>query len=298
VVFTGLCAGLIFCPEAFKPIQGSFKNFTPVFLGGMAILVLNLFDDIKGLSSKFRFTTEAIIVLAVVLAGVSVSFLPKGFWKTPGEIIITVLWVVGIINAYNYLDGMDGLAGGSAVINNLFFALILLLTNQLALALVCLILAASCLGFLAHNFPKARMFLGDSGSTFLGFMIAGIGLVGTWAQDNIVKLFIPILILGVPIFDMIFTTITRTVEGKIHNITEWFAYAGRDHFHHYLTDLGLSPFSAVLFIWAVTVSLGISALLVCKDKSIEGYLTLLQASIIFVNIGVLIVVGKKNRHGE
>jgi len=140
---------------------------------------------------------------------------------------------------------------------------------------------------------KKRMFLGDAGSTFLGFMIACIALKGDWAGDNVVRLSIPILILGVPIFDMIFTTIMRIKEEKVKNLVQWLKYGGKDHFHHYLVDLGLKENGAVLFIYYITFSLGLSAIMVSNDTAIEGVMTLLQSSIIFGVIGVLIVLGKK-----
>jgi UDP-GlcNAc:undecaprenyl-phosphate GlcNAc-1-phosphate transferase len=103
--------------------------------------------------------------------------------------------------------------------------------------------------------------------------------------------------MGVPIFDMIFTTITRIKNEKIGNIIEWLQYGGRDHFHHYLVDLGLQPSGAVVFIYFITLSLGISAIMVSNDKAVEAFLTLSQASIIFGVIAVLIVVGKRRRSG-
>jgi len=113
----------------------------------------------------------------------------------------------------------------------------------------------------------------------------------------VVKICIPILVLGVPIFDMVFTTIMRIKEEKVKSFIEWLKYGGKDHFHHYLVDLGLLPSGAVIFIWAVTFSLGLSGIMLGNDNAWEGILTILQASIIFGIIGVLIVVGKRRRSG-
>jgi UDP-GlcNAc:undecaprenyl-phosphate/decaprenyl-phosphate GlcNAc-1-phosphate transferase len=190
------------------------------------------------------------------------------------------------------------LAVGSAVINLFCLWSILNSTKQYALELIVITLMAACIGFLPYNnYKKARMFLGDAGSTFLGFMLACFALAGDWAANNAVKLSIPILILGVPIFDMIFTTIMRIKEEKIATIIEWLRYGGKDHFHHYLVDLGLTPSSAVLFIYFITFSLGISAIMVSNDSALEAVLTLSQAVIIFGVIAVLIVVGKRRRSG-
>ncbi|MFC1576511.1 MraY family glycosyltransferase, partial [Candidatus Omnitrophota bacterium] len=159
-----------------------------------------------------------------------------------------------------------------------------------------LILLGGCLGFLPHNFKHAKIFLGDAGSTFLGFMLAGIGVMGNWAEDNFVRVCVPILILGVPIFDMTFTTIMRIKEKKVKSVVEWLRYAGKDHFHHYLVELGLKPAGSVFFIWAVTFMLGLSAVMLGNDRAWEGLFTLVQAGIIFVIIGVLIVMGKRMRN--
>jgi UDP-GlcNAc:undecaprenyl-phosphate GlcNAc-1-phosphate transferase len=201
--------------------------------------------------------------------------------------------MIGITNAFNYLDGLDGLAAGSAVINLACFGFILYGKGQLYLCVISLVLIGCCLGFLPYNFKKKKIFLGDAGSTFLGFIIASIGLVGYWAVGDIIKISIPIIVLGVPIFDMVFTTVMRIKDRKIASVSEWLRYSGKDHFHHYLVDLGLPPLGAVIFIYITTLSLGISALMVSyHTKPLMAFLAILQASIIFAMIGILIVFGK------
>lgn len=276
-----------------------YSFFMPIFFASTFILVLGIIDDIKQLSAQFRFFVELIVVLALILLNndIRVSFLPNTPWGNVVEIIVTVFWIVGVTNAYNYLDGLDGLAAGSAVVNLGCFAVILYATGQYVFTSIAVVLIAACAGFLPHNFRKEKIFLGDAGSTFLGFNLACIALIGNWAGDNIVKIFIPVLILGVPIFDMIFTTIMRIKESKIKTLLEWLRYGGKDHFHHYLVDIGLHPVGAVLFIYCITLSLGLSAIMVANDSAIEAYLTLSQGSIIFAIIAVLIVVGKRRRTG-
>lgn len=275
------------------------KKFALLFIGATFILIVNLMDDIKGLPAIFRFAIEFVIALLVIVTGTRISFLPPGILENLGEIVISLIWLVGIANAFNYLDGMDGLAAGSAAINALFFAFILFRTQQYQLGFLALIVMASCLAFLPHNFnKKAKIFLGDAGSTFIGFMLASIAIRGDWAEDNIIKLTVPILILGVPIFDMILTTIMRIKEGKISTIIEWFKYGGKDHFHHRLVDLGLRPIGAVFSIYFVTISLGINAVIISNAKeTFDGILAILQTSIIFGVIAVLMIIGKKRRSG-
>lgn len=289
-IYLGVFIGVLFSLSNLRP-------FLPILIGGVFILILGLIDDIIKLNAQLRLVCQSLIALAVIRMGVRVSFLPVGFWGDILEVVVTVLWIVGVTNAYNYLDGLNGLAAGSVVINLFCFTIILYKTGQYPLALMSIIVVAACLGFLPYNFKKAKIFLGETGSTFLGFSLACIAVVGNWAGDNIVKLSIPILILGVPIFDMIFTTGMRVKEGKIKTLLEWLEYGGKDHFHHYLVDLGLQTFSAVIFIYFITLSLGLSAIMVSNDLAMEAFLTLSQASIIFGIIATLIVVGKKRRSG-
>jgi len=269
--------------------------FLPLLLGATLILLLGLVNDIKELSAQARFISQLLIALGMVAMGVRISFLPEGAVWDIMEIVITVIWIVGVTNAYNYLDGLDGLAAGSAVVNLLCFGVVLYKTDQYTLGLLAVILMAACLGFLPYNFRKEKIFLGEAGSTLLGFILAGIALLGNWADNNIVRISIPILILGVPIFDMIFTSVMRIKEGKVKTLLEWLRYGGKDHFHHYLVDMGFHHLGAVIFIYFVTFSLGLSAIMVSNDLAIEAFLTLSQAAIIFGIIAALIVAGKRQR---
>lgn len=285
-IYCGLVLALFFNP-------GTIEK-TWVFLSAStAILLLGLGDDAKGLSAKFRLLVQFLASLSVVLFCDRINFLPPSVWGDFIEITISLVWMIGVTNAFNYLDGLDGLAAGSAVINLGCFAFILSRTGQPHLLAISAALAGSCIGFLPHNFRAKKVFLGDAGSTFLGFVLAGIGLLGYWAEGDPVKISIPILILGVPIFDMIFTTVMRIAQKKIGNVSQWLKYAGKDHFHHYLVDLSLTPAGSVVFIYFTTLALGISALMVSNySLPIMAFLSIFQASIVLGMIGILIVFGK------
>ncbi len=290
-IYLGVLAGILIRFQ-------SLTQYLPIFVSASFILIVGIIDDVKGLSAQVRMFCQLLAALLVIYYGVRVTFVPLGLWKDPIEVLLTLFWIIGVTNAYNYLDGLNGLATGSAVINLFCLWSVLNSTKQYALELMVITLMAACIGFLPYNnYKRAKIFLGDAGSTFLGFMLACFALAGDWAANNAVKLSIPILILGVPIFDMIFTTIMRIKEEKIANIIEWLKYGGKDHFHHYLVDLGLSPSGAVRFIYFITFSLGISAIMVSNDSAWEAGLTLSQAGIIFGVIAVLIVVGKRRRSG-
>ncbi|MBT9131196.1 undecaprenyl/decaprenyl-phosphate alpha-N-acetylglucosaminyl 1-phosphate transferase [candidate division NPL-UPA2 bacterium Unc8] len=144
----------------------------------------------------------------------------KEHYPWEGQIDLTYRCEVGITNAFNFMDGMDGLAPGLGIVCSLSFFVIALQTNQPYLCFLAIAMIGSCLGFLRYNFKPAKVFLGDSGSNFIGFILAGLAIMGEWAEGDIVKLSIPILILGVPIFDMIYTTVARIGKGEVSNFKE------------------------------------------------------------------------------
>jgi len=158
--------------------------------------------------------------------------------------------------------------------------------------LLALSLAGSCLGFLPWNFRRfqpARIFLGDGGSNFLGFTLAGMGIIGNWGSHSLVGLAVPILILGVPIFDTTLTTVVRIKTGQVKTFGEWIRFTGRDHFHHRLSDLGIGNRRAVLVIYIVSVWLGLTSLVVKNARGIDAVFSILQVGIVFLLIGRFMV---------
>lgn len=292
-IYTGFALGIFMNP-------GIIHGILPILAGSVIILLLGLLDDIRGLSARSRLFVQLAAAMTVVFFGDRINFLPTCWWGDTIEIIVSLVWILGITNGYNYLDGLDGLAAGSAVINLGCFAIILFITGQSGLFVLTVMLAAACLGFLPYNFMKARkkVFLGDAGSTVIGFILASIGLVGYWAEGDVVRLSIPILILGVPIFDMVFTTAMRIAERKIKTVSEWLRYAGKDHFHHYLFDIGLASSGAVIFIYFTSILLGLSAIIVSRAYPVMALLAVAQGFIIFGMIGALIVMSKRQRSGD
>jgi UDP-GlcNAc:undecaprenyl-phosphate/decaprenyl-phosphate GlcNAc-1-phosphate transferase len=290
-IYIGVIAGLLSHPS-------SLYTVFPIFVGGTFIMILGFIDDVKHLSARLRLACQFLIAFGIVACGYRMEFLSNKPFGDVVEIFLTFIWLIGVTNAYNYLDGLDGLCAGSAAINFIVFSIILYATSQYTLGLLTIVMAAACIGFLPYNFRKRKkMFLGDAGSTFLGFMLATIALAGNWAEGSRVRLMVPILVLGVPIFDMMFTTILRIRDGKVKTFVEWLKYAGKDHFHHYLVEIGLKPRWAVIFIYALTITLGISAVMVSRGSTVTACLTLLQSAIIFWIIATLIVVGRRRCSG-
>ena len=141
----------------------------PVLIGATIIFIIGLVDDIRGASASIRLLFQLAASLVIIFSGIRIDFLPNTAWGNIVEIVITLIWLIGITNAYNYLDGMDGLAAGSAVVNVACFAFILFNSYQYYLVMLCALVAGACMGFLPHNFSKRKVFLGDAGSTLLGF---------------------------------------------------------------------------------------------------------------------------------
>ena len=265
-----------------------------VILGGTVILIIGLIDDIRELSATWKLVAQILATGILIAYGIRLSFLPNNWWGIGGEVVLTLIWIVGITNAVNFFDGMDGLATGTIALCSLSFFIVALLTQQPYLAYLTIALAGSCLAFLIFNFKPASIFLGDAGSTFLGFTIAGIAVMGGWAKDNPkVALSLPLLILSVFIFDLIYITISRIYRGRVKNLKEWIEYTGKDHFHHRLVDLGLSETQAVLFIFLITACLGISGINLRAEGSLLVYLEILQALLVFAIIVILMRSGRK-----
>ena len=204
-----------------------------------------------------------------------ITFLPDGLWGDVGEWLLTAFWIIGITNAFNFLDGMDGLATGTGCIAAIFFGLVALQNNHDFMVYLALPLVGSCLSFLPYNFrfrKPAAIFMGDAGSTFLGFMLASLAVLGDWAGNHAVRLIVPVLILGVPIFDMSFTTFMRIKNGQVRTFREWVEFTGRDHIHHRLEDLRIGRIGAVLVIYCVTIWLGLSALALKNTTGLNAIL--------------------------
>jgi len=265
-----------------------------VIIGGTIILFLGLIDDIKGLSATWKLTSQILASCTLIVCGVKLSFLPNTWWGNGGEILLTIFWVVGITNAVNFFDGMDGLAVGLTAVCTLSFFIVAQITGQSYLGYLTIALAGSCCGFLKFNFKPASIFLGDAGSTFLGFTLAGIAVMGGWAEKNPkVALGLPVLILSVFIFDMIYITVARIAKGTVRNFKEWVEYTGKDHLHHRLMTLGFNETQTVLLIYLITASLGIGGINLRATDDLRIYFEFLQAFFIFIIIVILMLAGRK-----
>jgi UDP-GlcNAc:undecaprenyl-phosphate GlcNAc-1-phosphate transferase len=265
-----------------------------LLISSSIIYIIGFIDDIHPLSAASRIIGQIIACAVLFQYKMYISILPIGFpLMIPLDMFITAVWMIGLSNALNFLDGVDGLAAGMAALCALLFCLIALPTHQKYLVYVGMSIAGACLGFITYNWKPATVYLGDAGATFLGFIIAGLAVMGTWGyHNNMIAISTPLLILGIPIFDMIYTTVSRINNGQVKTFIQWLEYAGRDHFHHRLMNLGLSDVHTVLFILLINLCLGLGAIVI-RDSDTQGsILLLLQSIIILVIISILMIKGK------
>lgn len=265
-----------------------------LLVGSSLIFLIGFWDDCRGLGARFRMGGQLVAALIVIGSGLRITFIPHIPGEDVLEIAITVVWLIGLTNAINFLDGIDGLAAGFGAFCSMLFFVAMWTANQSLVAFAMAALAGGCLGYLPYNWHPAKTFLGDGGSTFIGFTLAGLALDGTWAKSApMVALAIPVLILGVPIFDMIYITVSRVKSGKVKTVKEWLEYVGKDHFHHRLLNLGLTVRQSVAFILLTSLCLGLGALVIPRVGALGSGLLLAQAIVLFLIIVMLMVLGRK-----
>ena len=236
--------------------EAAVRSYLGMLAGGAVILALGIYDDMRGLKAPLKFAGQALAACTVVAMGARVSLLtnPLGSSIDIGwvGVPVAVLWIVGVTNAVNLIDGLDGLAvgiGGIAAMG-LFAASA---TANPFLATLTIVLAGAAAGFLPHNFYPARIFLGDTGSMFIGYALAVIGMNGSFKATTATVLFLPIVVLGMPLFDTLFA-IFRRARRRVSPFK-----ADREHIHHRLVRIGLHHRNVVLVMYFVCIYLALTA---------------------------------------
>jgi len=255
-----------------------------ILLGGLTVFLVGVFDDIYRLSPWTKLAAQIIAALIAVYFGVRVHVMTNpfdGVFQLGAlSIPLTLLWVIGITNAVNLIDGLDGLAGGVCAIAAITIGVVAWKGDQAAIAYVALVLAGAIAGFLPHNFHPARIFMGDSGSMFLGFVLACLSISGLAKGATLISLCIPVIILGIPVFDTLFAIIRR-----VNNQTPIFG-ADKAHLHHRLMDMGMSHQRSVLIIYIVSALLGGAAV-------VMTYVSSPKALLILAVVLALIIIGAR-----
>lgn len=254
-----------------------------VLLVGAAVLtIMGAIDDRRSLRASIKFAVQIAVALATAAMGIRIT----AFVPIPGASwILTVLWITGIINAVNFLDNMDGLAGGIAAIAAFFFLCTAGVRGQHFVAVLAAVTCGSACGFLLHNRPPAAIFMGDAGSHFLGYILAVLGALTTFYRPGdsptLAPILMPLLILGIPIFDAAAVVVLRLRQGRP-------IYVGDNtHISHRFAWLGLSRPKAVLLACLLSFSVGCGALALLWLPPIGAVLVLLQAGAILTIVSII-----------
>lgn len=268
-----------------------------ILVSGSLLLIIGVLDDIRELPAAVKLIGQLLAAGLVVASGKVLTLFPAGVPGDAANILLTFLWIVGITNAFNFFDGMDGLAAGLAVLIAGFMGVVAFETNQAWLGWLAIAMIGAGLGFLPYNFRGTRpavIFLGDGGSTFIGFTLACLAVKGNWADSSpIVSFSNPLLIFGVLIYDMIHITVERVITGKVKSVREWLDYVGKDHLHHRLERALGSRQASVTMIFLFTICLGLAALALRHAGAMEAVLLLLQAGLIAAMITLLEISGRR-----
>lgn len=266
IFFGFLVTTLLFCEMDIQIIG--------VLIGALIIVILGMLDDIFRLPALPKFLVQIIASCVPVFCGVVINHInffgkhiPFGIWSIP----ITVFWIVAITNAVNLIDGLDGLACGFSTISAFSILVFALLSPvvDFNVAIITAVLAGSCLGFLPFNMNPAKIFMGDTGALFLGFMLGNISVMGLFKTNAIISFVTPFFIFALPLIDTILAVVRRILKGQSP------FQADRSHLHHRLIDIGFSQKQTVAILYALSALMGVAGIIFSEEKMISAVVLLL-----------------------
>ncbi len=292
-IFTGFFVSVI-CLS----INFANNEVRGVLLGAMIIVVLGVVDDVLALKPLLKGIPQIFAVFLPVFFGVRIERIPNFgagdayielplFW----QYIISMIWIMAILNAVNLIDGLDGLACGVSTIMSLCVVAISFLLRDQVVCMIAAALAGACIGFLPYNVNPAKLFMGDTGAMFIGYILGCLMIMGLFRASDVITFFAPFLVLGLPVFDMGFAAVRRILSGRN-------PFSGdKKHLHHKLVAIGLSQRKAVLLLYTISAILGTIAVMLTG----EGFtMALLVIGLIFMIVAVgclmLIRIGNKQEN--
>jgi UDP-GlcNAc:undecaprenyl-phosphate GlcNAc-1-phosphate transferase len=266
-----------------------FCEFTPtlvaMWLGGAILVVTGILDDVFRLHALIKLAAQIAVAAIAVSQGVTITFvnlfgtyIPLGVFSIP----ITILWIVGLTNAINLIDGLDGLSCGVSAICCASLLLVMLLNGDGTSALLTAIMVGACLGFLPFNTNPAKIFMGDTGALFLGYVMSLLSIEGLFKFHTAMSFFIPLSIFGLPIGDTAFAFIRRILNGKNPFSPD------RGHIHHKLIDMGFNQKQSVHILYAICAILGVSAVMFSTERYVEAGLVIAIGFAIFTIIFIML----------
>lgn len=290
-IFFGFLAAVLLFAEISLPLRG-------ILLGSVIVVVLGVIDDIVRLKAWIKLLVQIAAALIPVFHGVVIDFFSNPIFFSETEYInlgvlsipLTVLWIVAITNSVNLIDGLDGLAVGVSAISSVTLLVIAIMLAQPNIAVVMAALAGACVGFMPYNLNPAKMFMGDTGATFLGYILATVSVLGLFKFYTIISFAIPFLILGLPIFDTV-SAIVRRLRHRRSPMS-----ADRSHVHHRLIDMGFSQKQSVAILYTLSAVLGLAAVVLTTSGELKAMFFLL-AVIIAVAVGARLF-GTRRKNGQ
>jgi len=289
--------GFIFSVLLFVDIDRSLRG---ILMGSVMIVILGVLDDILALKALPKFIVQILAAGVAVYYGNVIQYISNPILTSAAPYLnlgklavpVTIIWIVAITNAVNFIDGLDGLAVGVSAIEAATLLVTAILVSEGNVAIIMAALLGACLGFIPYNMNPAKIFMGDTGSTFLGFVLATVSIQGLFKMYAIISFAVPFLILGLPIFDICFAILRRLAHGQ--NPMK----ADRGHVHHRLIDMGFNQKQAVAISYMITAILGLSAVVLTSSGAIKAMI-LIGAILIVGALGMRVIFSAKpQEHGE
>ena len=292
-IFIGFMVSIVL----FARITSEMKS---ILLGAVIIVVLGIVDDIMALPAMLKFVVQIGAALIPATNGVQILafsnpniFSENLYWVLGGlSVPFTVLWIVGLTNAVNLIDGLDGLANGVSAISATTMLVIALMASEAQVAIVMAALVGASVGFMPYNLNPAKMFMGDTGATFLGYILATMSIQGLFKYYAVISFVVPFMILGLPIFDTAFAFIRRIAHGQSP------MHADRSHIHHRLIDMGLNQKQAVATLYVISAILGLSAVVLTTSGEQKAILLFLTLCIVGVVAAKVVFPQRKDNSSE
>ena len=287
-IFIAFLLTVLIFADIDRPIRG-------ILLGAVMIVVLGVLDDILTLKALPKLLVQIAAAAMAVYHGCVIQFFSNpnvfsdatyislGWLSVP----VTIIWIVAITNAVNFIDGLDGLAVGVSAISTAALVVIALLVQEINIAVILIALFGACLGFIPYNMNPAKIFMGDTGSTFLGYMLATVSIMGLFKFYAVISFAVPFLILGLPIFDTANAIIRRVAAGRSPMSPD------RGHVHHKLIDMGFNQKQAVAILYAISATLGLTAVVLTSSGEVKA-IVLLLAVLAASLVGACIIYGAEH----
>ena len=228
------------------------REILGILLSGTIIVILGIIDDFKVLPPKIKFIGQAIAAFVLIKSGIYIKLVFLPLWI---NIILSFLWLMVITNAFNIIDVMDGLATGIGCLVSIILFIVAIMNQHVLIAILTIALAGALLGFLRYNFEPAKIYLGDTGSLFIGLLLGALSMIGSYTQNNTIACLSPVIILGIPIFDTVFVTYIRWRRGIP------IIYGSPDHFALRLRKWRFSTNQTVILSYAASLILGLLAII-------------------------------------